>query len=202
MVAFGLLSLSLLSFTIGPPAAHSTLMSRSRVTMQDNPLAKFNPFAKKKQESALVAGMDALLKDAPLPVKMLGGLMKPLVEGLGSALAEAQDAAEELRLEAQGALRADARVASLLGSEVVIGATFSQASSNVNGAQSITLQCQLSGSGGAGVVAIRGDNSGGTIRVNQLQVQANGQQFDVPVLRGSGGGPGGSSDGVIDVDVI
>ena len=105
----------------------------------------------------------------------------------------------------------------LLGPDVTIGATFStsSSSSNINGVKTsnMMLQCACTGSRGQGVVAIRGQSSGDQVAVASLQVQANGQMFDVPTLRGGGGGGGGGgqsssggatrdSGGVIDVDVI
>ena len=71
---------------VGPPAR------RSPPVAMNNPLARFNPFnpSPNEPESALTNGIDELLKDAPLPVKVLGGLVKPLIAGLGAALQESQ----------------------------------------------------------------------------------------------------------------
>ena len=120
-------------------------------------------------------------------------------------IAESAAQGDILLQEAQGALRADSRVTSMLGSDVAIGATFSSSSSNVNGASSLMLQCQCQGSSGNGIVAIRGEGAAGQdVRVTSLQLQVNGQVIDVPTLRGGGGGggAGGGGNGVIDVEVI
>ena len=127
---------------ISPYARYPT--RSSAVVMQGNPLAKFfgGGDDKKKEESALTTGMDALLKDAPLPVKILGGMMKPVVAAMGNAIQESQAQGDLLLQEAGSALRADSRVTSILGTDVEIGAAFSTSSSNMNGASTIMLQCQ------------------------------------------------------------
>jgi hypothetical protein len=180
--------------------------------MLENPLAKIFGGGDKPKEpkgGALSQGFDTLLKDAPLPVKLAAGLMKPLVGALESAIEQSQEDADALLAEAQGALRADQRVTALLGTDVTIGSVFSTASSSssINGKvqKSVNLQCQCAGSMGTGVVAISGrSDDKGNVSVDQLQVQAGGQVFAVQTLRGGpGGGAGASgSNGIIDVDVI
>jgi len=179
-------------------------------TMLENPLA--NIFGGKKPSGkerggALTNGMDALLKDAPLPVKMLGGLMKPLVKGLESALEQQAEATDALLSEAGSCLRADPRVTELLGEDVEIGGVFSSASSNINGAQSISLQAQCAGRIAGGVVAIRGQTAadGQSLAIASLQVQAGGRIIDVPTIRGGGSGMssgGGGSRGSSGSDVV
>ena len=190
----------------------SPLRSPAAPILLENPLANiFGGDKKKKQESALTTGFDALFKDAPLPVKMMAGLMKPLVGSLGAAIQESQADADELLQEAQNALRVDGNAAALLGANIQIGSVFStsSSSSNINGQvrKMVMLQAQCAGTAGSGVVAIRGESDGRAIQVASLQLQAGGQVINVPTLRGGGGGGmgGGSgvgTDGVIDVDVM
>ena len=74
------------SFTAAPPLVRRARLTAMQLAPRDGGggkeesfFDKLNPF-KKKEESALTKGMDELLKDAPLPVKMFGALAKPLVE--------------------------------------------------------------------------------------------------------------------------
>ena len=168
--------------------------------MLENPLANFfggNKPAEKERGGALTNGMDALLKDAPLPVKVLGGLMKPLVKGLENALEQQAEATDALISEAGSCLRADPRVTELLGEDVEIGGVFSSASSNINGAQSINLQAQCAGRIASGVVAIRGQTGAdGQLGIASLQVQAGGRVIDVPTIRGGGSGMGSGGGGM------
>ena len=187
--------------------------------MLENPLAKFFGGEEKKPKGgALSTGIDALLKDAPLPVKAMGALLKPLAQGLETMIEEGAADQDMLLAEAQSSLRADPRAASLIGEGASIDGVFSSSSSSssINGVtkKMVMLQAQASGSFGSGVVAIRGEADGGEVRVTSLQLQAGGQVVDVPTLRGGGGGGGfgggaprggGASvgnDGVIDIDVV
>jgi len=196
-------------------SAHRMIPRRhAGCTLLENPLANFfGNDKKKKKEDALTTGLDTLLKDAPLPVKIMGSLIKPLVGQLGSMIAEGQADGDELLAEAQSALRGDPRVASIMGEGIEVGAVFSTASSssNVNGIvnKDIRLQAQCTGARGSGVVAIRGVSDGaGGVQVISLQLQAGGQVIEVPTLRGGGGNGGMSSAGssgggdVIDVEVM
>ena len=89
-----------------------------RATAAEKRLKAAGGDKKKKEQSALTTGLDSLLKDAPLPVKVLGGLMKPLIGQMGEMIAESQADGDELLNEAQSALRADPRVVALLGDSV------------------------------------------------------------------------------------
>ena len=190
--------------TLSAPAA-STSSRSSPTAMQDNPLARFfgGEDKDKKKAGPLTTGLDALTKDAPLPVKIALGLAKPLIGALETAISEGQEDADVLLDEAQNALRLDSRATALLGNDLEIGAVFSSASSNFNGQKSMQLQCQCAGSSGSGVVALRGESDGnGGMSISQLQLQAGGQSFEVPTLRGAGGGRGASTGGVVDVDGV
>jgi len=177
-----------------------------------NPLAKWFGGDKKKEEKSaggeLVAGIDALLKDAPLPVKMLGGMMKPLVQGMGQMIAESANDAGELQDAALRALRMDSRAVAALGRDISSGGVFStsSSSSSINGRTQKRIQLSFSvlGSGGQqGMATVLGTASDGSaIRIDQLQLQANGQVINVSGGGGGGGNGGGGNDGVIDVEVV
>jgi len=174
----------------------------------ENPLAKLFGGDKKAEPTggALSNGVDSLLKDAPLPVKILGGLVKPLLSGLETALEEQAEASDALLSEAQSCLRADARVAELIGENVQVGAVFSSmsSSSSVNGMmqKSVQLQAQCTAAFGSGVVAIRGESEADRMRIRSLQFQAGGRVIDVPTIRGGGGGFGGGGGATSGSDVV
>ena len=207
-----LVQLFVASFVLAPP--HKALMpARSVITMQENPLAKFfgGDGKSKKKGGALSNGLDELTRNAPLPVKLAVGMLKPLVGILETAIAEGQADADEMLFEAQNSLRLDSRATAMLGSDITIGPVFSSASSNVNGMKAMQLQCQCTGTAGTGVIAIRGSSDGtGKMRVETLSLQAGGRVIEVPTLRGgkSAGGRAGAasrgpvqdSDRVIDVE--
>jgi len=177
------------------------------LTMQDNPLAKFfGGDSKKKKGGALTNGLDELLKNAPLPIKLAANLAKPLIGALETAIAETASDTDALLDAAQSALSRDPRVTALLGPDPQIGGVFSSASSNINGQKSIQLQFSL-GNGMTGAIRGESPQGGGAPRLVALQVSGVGE---VPVGLGSAGSSGGGaagtrtggagSGGVIDID--
>jgi len=141
--------------------------------MQENPLARiFGGGDKKKKGGALSNGLDEVLKNAPLPVKLAAQLAKPLIGALETLLEEGQADTDVLLTKAESALRRDARVTQLLGDDVEIGGVFMSSSSNINsvGGQVIDVPAGL-GSAASGSAA---------------------------PSRGGGGGVG--ADGIIDID--
>jgi len=157
----------------------------------------------KKEEGALTQGLDAMLANAPLPVKMAATLVKPLVGALEGAIRESAADADELYDEARRRLMLDNRVSGL-----ALGRVFSQmsSSSSVNGMTSkmMDLQCELTNDAGypAGSARIRGEAVSGSVKLSAMQVQlSDGRVLDIGG-GGSSGASGGSSDGVIDVEVL
>ena len=162
----------------------------------------FGMFKPKKKESggALSRGIDEVVRDAPLPVKMAASLLKPLAGALETAFQDQQADADELLYQAEAALRADSRVTTAFGAGVAPGAVFSSssASSSMGGAarRTTTLQFQL-GTGGVGLA--RGEGAEGErMQLVELRVRAGGSDFSVDI---SGSSMGGSGD-VIDVDAM
>ena len=165
------------------------------IHMLENRLCFFTSGDKKKKGGELTANnvIDELLKDAPLPVKAFGQLMKPLAGAMETMIKEGAADQDAILQEAQSALRADQRVVQLLGEGVEIQGVFSSSSSSssMNGqvTKNIMLQAQVQGSFNSGMVAIRGQEDGRNgVQVTGLQLQAGGQVIDVPTLRGGGGG--------------
>mmetsp|Transcript_61918 Transcript_61918/g.102905 ORF Transcript_61918/g.102905 Transcript_61918/m.102905 type:complete len:209 (+) Transcript_61918:34-660(+) len=206
--------MTLAAFTLGLSLApHASLqragpacVSSRFVTMSEtnNPLARF--FGKNQEKSGgseLVSGVDALLRDAPLPVKVLGGLMKPLIKGMGDMIAESAGDAEALLDVSIRELRLSPQVTAELGRNLQSGGVFStgSSSSNINGRtqKRIQLGFAVIGSGGQrGMASVVGTaNDGSAVRIQQLQLQVNGRTIDV-----SSQGTGGTRDGVIDVEAV
>ena len=189
-----------------PVPGHDAPARRARsIVAAENPLA--NLFGKKKDKpkgGPLTQGLDAAMEGAPLAVKALGTMLKPLAKLVEGAIADGIADADQLLADAGSALRADSTVRELLGDDVQLGAVFSSASSSssVNGVARKTMQyqAQCSGSRGSGTVAIRGEGDEKGVRIDSIQVQASGRVVDVSSLRG-GVGRAGGGDGVIDVDV-
>uniref|UniRef100_A0A6T8BWP4 Plastid lipid-associated protein/fibrillin conserved domain-containing protein n=1 Tax=Prymnesium polylepis TaxID=72548 RepID=A0A6T8BWP4_9EUKA len=168
------------------------------------PAALLDLFGKKpkKEEGALATGLDALVKDAPLPVKLAVGLMKPLVGALESTMRESAADADDLLEEAGRRLRLDTRLG---GAQLGRVFSTSSSSSSINGVtqKRINLQCELVGASGSlmGTAALQGATQPeGKVGLAALQVQlSDGRVLDVA---GGGGGGGGGGGDAIDVEVI
>ena len=133
--------------------------------------------------------LQQVFKDAPLPIRMLGGAIAPLLSGLMSGLAESaaeqQDLVASVLLKAEACLRADAAVASALGGEAIsVGSPFQQSSSStsINGQTTVRVELALPVGGSradgvARVVASGRNQEEATLQL--LEVQVNGRVIPV-----------------------
>eukprot|EP00327_Prymnesium_parvum_P000678 CAMPEP_0182839570 /NCGR_PEP_ID=MMETSP0006_2-20121128/23936_1 /TAXON_ID=97485 /ORGANISM="Prymnesium parvum, Strain Texoma1" /LENGTH=185 /DNA_ID=CAMNT_0024968727 /DNA_START=34 /DNA_END=591 /DNA_ORIENTATION=+ len=133
----------------------------------------------KREESALTTGLDQLLRDAPLPMKLAAGMLRPLVGALEGAMRESAADADDLH---------------------------GSSTSTINGVtqKQITLQCDVIGPTGIpqGNALVQGGTlADGKLGITGLRVQLrDGRVVDVGA-GGRGSGRGGVDD-VIDVDVL
>jgi len=164
-------------------------------------------FKPKTPASQVDTAIDQVLKDAPLPIKMMGGLFKGVASMAGEAMAEAADEIDRVRAATERAVMLDPQAASMLGNGVTTGAPFSQAfsTSNINGAvsKSVNLQMPISGSAGRGTVAVQASiksADGGKVSIDRCSLSVDGRVVSVSLVGGAGGsaGAGGARD-VIDV---
>jgi hypothetical protein len=159
----------------------------------------------------------AMLKDAPLPVRMIGSMIAPLMStvmaGLAESMAEQQATIEAVLKDARSYLTADAGVASTIGSGIQFGQPQSQSASttSINGQSTsrIELALPVTGSLGTGTVRLSAANG----KIEKLQVEANGRVISVDLS--SKGGPGrrrsafsggssrsSSGDDIIEAEII
>lgn len=166
----------------------------------------------KEVRDEISGGLNEILKDAPLGMRMMGRMVGPLVgrvaSGLAETVAEQQRTTEALLEEARSLLMADRAVASLLGEPFEIGPPFSQSSSTsvINGKSQSRVELGL---------PIRGPRASGSVRllasqdkISQLQVEANGRVLNVDlVLRTKSSRTGGlkkddSDDNIIEAEIV
>ena len=94
---------------------------------------------RKEVRDEISGGLNEILKDAPLPIKMVGKMMGPLMGKMASSLAETvaeqQRTTEGLLEDARGYLMNDPAVTGALGEPISVGSPFSQSSStsSING---------------------------------------------------------------------
>ena len=169
----------------------------------------FGGLFQRKPKSKADAAIDAVLKDAPLPVKMMGGLFKGVANMAGEAM---RDAADDLDRVSDVTIRAvsfDPQAREVLGEDVSTGMPSSQSFSSisVNGVarKRIALQMPIAGTRGSGTVRVDAAVTGDEVVLNSCSLDVNGKTIQVSGGDGgAGSGDGGSKvidvDGVIDVD--
>jgi hypothetical protein len=142
---------------------------------------------KKEYRDQVSGGLDSMLKDAPLALRMMGKLVSPLVSSMASTLAdtmaEQQRTTEGVMDDAREYLMGDPAVSQLLGGSIQLGPPFSQSSSssNINGQMNTRLELvmPIQGSKGSGTVRLLATQDG----ISQLQLEAGGRRLDVSLTK-------------------
>lgn len=157
---------------------------------------------RERVKTAVKSEIQQVFKDAPLPLRVLGGMIGPLLGGMLSNLAETAASQEELVeaafRQAVACVSADAAVAEALsgGGPVTVGRPFAQASSSssINGETTtrVELSFPVAGSRTQGVGRLvatskgGGGGGGGGITsppaLQLLEVQVNGRVIPVSTM--------------------
>jgi len=159
-------------------------------------------------------GLTELLKDAPLPVRMMGKMMGPLVSSamstMAESMAEQQKSIEETLSQATMYLQSDEAVTRLLGPDPQVGAPFSQSSSttSINGQTKTRLQIgfPVSGSRSSGMAQLSATEAG----IERIVLQVDGRQINVSLASSSssrrksfsGGSSKNDDDNIIEAEII
>jgi hypothetical protein len=181
---------------------------------------------RRRVEREISGGLSELLRDAPLPVRMVGSLVQPVISavmgGLAEAAAEQRGAVSALLGEAQRCLEGDDRVSRVLGggggggggsrsAPLRVSPPFSQSSStvSVNGQTTsrVELAFEVHGAEQSGVVRLSAANG----KIGRLVLQAaDGRVVEVStapqpprrssILGNEGGGDGGGN--IIEAEII
>jgi hypothetical protein len=164
---------------------------------------------RKRVQKEVSGGIKEVLKDAPLPIRMMCSMFGPLVSSamstMAESLAEQQSVAEDYLSQARQFLQSDESVARLLGDSIQVGTPFSQSSSSssINGRTStrIELGFPVQGSRMSGTAQLSATEKG----IQRIILQAQGRQIDVNLsstpydkLKGSRRG----SDDIIEAEII
>jgi len=173
-------------------------------------------------QGEIQGGLSEILKDAPLPIKLFGKALSPLISsamsGLAQTMAEQQELLEQVMTQAETYLANDDAVQRALNGDssntaIQMGVPFSQSSSSssINGQTTaqIELAFPVTGrltSGIARLVASKSDDKD-SITIQQLQVQANGRMIPVSLnlsssqRRKRSSSSSGSDENIIEAEV-
>ena len=173
--------------------------------------------AKKQAKSEISSGINTMLKDAPLGLRMIGKMAAPIIGSvvgqMASAMKEQSRQVGDALEDAKSFIVRDETACRLLGEPISVDPPFSQSSSSmsVNGQSSMTIQAQfqVQGSMVAGVATMEardGEIVGLTLNVNgrNISIDVSGKGTKVSVV-GSTSGVGknrkkSKDDDIIDVE--
>ena len=167
---------------------------------------------RRRDEPKIGGLMNQILKDAPLPVRMMGKLVTPIISSLAESMGEQVRQVEDLMDEARGMLMRDARVVDLLGEPIeVAAAPFQQSSSsmNINGKMTTKVQAsfQVEGSRSSGVATMSA-SGGDKANIESLTLNASGRVINVDVNASAGPyvystkSSSSGSDDIIDAEFV
>jgi len=143
--------------------------------------------ARQEVKDQVQGGIKELLKDAPLPVRMMGSLISPLLSNVASnlseSLAEQQKSMDSVLEDSRAYILGDDVALQALGEPIQVGTPFSQSSSTsiMNGQKTtkIVLGFPVEGSVASGVAQAEANEQG----VSRLVLQVNGRQINVSLSR-------------------
>lgn len=134
---------------------------------------------KKERKDEIKGGINAMLKDLPLPIRMLGRMVTPLLARAADEIAEQTRQIQDMLDEAQVRLANDSTVVENLGEPIQVGSPFSQSSStmSINGKSTSKVMASfpVAGPWGNGIATM--EASDGEIR--SLSVNINGRNIVV-----------------------
>lgn len=153
----------------------------------------FFPFLKKDKKidqselakNNISTGIDTMLKDAPLAVRLMGKVISPIIGKLAGTMAETmQEQSRQLDDcldDARNFIIMDGLAARELGEPVVVGRPFNQSSSSMsmNGQTKSNVQAQfeVQGSMGTGIASMNASDG----KISTLNVVINGKNYSIDV---------------------
>jgi hypothetical protein len=134
---------------------------------------------RRRVEKDVSGGIQTMLKDFPLPVRMLGSMVAPLISGLAAEISEQQRQVEDLLEDARAYLLRDPAASLALGEPITVQPPFSQSSStiSVNGQTRSQTQAAFNvmGSQSAGVARMEASQG----QISSLILDVNGRSIRV-----------------------
>lgn len=156
-------------------------------------------------------GMKELLKDAPLPIRAIGGMLSPLMgnmmSGLAESMAEQQETVDSLLDDARSFIATDDVAVRALGDPVQVGAPMQQSSSTsiINGKSTtrVELTFPVKGGVGSGVARLSATEEG----IKRLELETpDGRAINVSLSkkkrRASSLSTSSKDDDVIEAEII
>ena len=135
--------------------------------------------AKKQRKEDIKGGINSMLQDMPLPVRLMGRMVAPMLSKAAEQIAEQSQQAADMVDDARFRIMNDPAVVSKLGSPIQVGQPFSQSSSTmvINGKSSarVNASFQVAGPYGSGVATLESTDG----QIVDLIVNVNGMNIKV-----------------------
>jgi len=159
---------------------------------------------KKERKEEITGGISTLLKDMPLPIRMMGRMVSPLLARAAEEIAEQAEQAQDMLEDARLRIVNDPIIAEQLGEPIQVGQPFSQSSSTtvINGKSSarVNASFQVAGTRGSGIATMESSDG----KITSLYVNVNGRNLSVGSRRSSGYSSSSSrkNDNIIEAEII
>lgn len=149
---------------------------------------KRDAMLKKERKQEITGGIQSMLKDMPLPIRMAGRMIAPLLGNMANQIAEQSKQAQDMLEEARMRMANDAALTQTLGEPLQVGQPFSQSSSTtvINGKSSARMRAsfQVAGPRGSGIATMESYDG----EISTLVVNVNGRNLEVGSSRVGGYG--------------
>lgn len=170
------------------------------------------PFGKKSEKEKLAqqrkkeitGGISEMLRDAPLPIRLMGRMVAPLMSAAANEIAEQTAQAQDMLEEARLRMVSDPILSDVLGEPIQVGQPFAQSSSTtvINGQKTARLQAsfQVVGNKQGGVATLESSNG----EILSLTVNVNGRNISVNARGGKSiyGKASSKDDNIIEAEII
>lgn len=141
----------------------------------------------KERKNEMKTGIEKMLKDAPLAIRMLGSIVAPILSGLASTLQAQQQQTQVLLEDARDFIMSDSAATSALGEPIVLQPPFQQSSSSVsiNGKSSSQVQASfyVQGTREMGVATMIATEAG----IESLSLKVGGRTMNIALIKSAGG---------------
>lgn len=141
---------------------------------------------RKEIKNEMKSGIKAMLKDAPLAIRMVGSLVAPILSSLASTMQEQQKQTQDLLDDARDYILSDPSATLALGEPFVVQPPFSQSSSTVsiNGQSSSQIQASfyVQGTRELGVATMVASDKG----IQSLSLNVGGRTLNISLYKSAG----------------
>lgn len=182
-------------------------------SMFETPEEKQIAIQRKQQQDSIEGGLNTLLQDFPLPIRMMGRALSPMLSDLATEMQKQSEVLQDVLEVARMQIINSPQLQYELGPEIMVSAPFRQSSSSmsINGQTTNSVQASFEvrgsnsmSSGLANLVAENGIIKSLVVNVNGYQIDITNDQFNSNsgVQNFGNSNYGNPGNGIVDAEVI